>query len=106
MLMIAISIVSHRMFNSFAEPKLRSLLSKLRSLLSHKCKFERGFNLSFLTETQGTNHLRCKITEYQGVCRAKQQIFSHCPCRYLLLNSRLTRAFGEPTIYRETVWGR
>jgi len=58
MLMIAISIVSHRMFNSFAEPKLRSLLS-------HKCKFERGFNLSFLTETQGTPHSRCKITEYQ-----------------------------------------
>ena len=47
MLMIAICIVSHRMFNSFGEPKLRSLLS-------HKCKFERGFNLSFLTETQGT----------------------------------------------------
>ena len=99
MLMIAISIVSHRMSNSFAEPKLRSLLS-------HKCKFERGFNLSFLTETQGTNHLRCKITEYQGVCKAKQQIFSHCPCRYMLPDSRLTRAFGEPTIYRETVWGR
>lgn len=58
MLMIAISIVSHRMSNSFSEPKLLSLLS-------HKCKFERGFNLSFLTETQGTPHSRCKITEYQ-----------------------------------------
>ena len=47
MLMIAISIVSHRMSNSFAEPRQPSLLSLT-------CKFEHLLHHSFLTETQGT----------------------------------------------------
>lgn len=70
MLMIAISIVFSG--RSTVSPSQDSrLLSRLLVCLSI------FFNQSFLTETQGTPHSRCKITEYQGVCKAKQQIYFH-----------------------------